>query len=72
MGDHALPPGDWKEGDHVPHVVSWQFLLGILVTLLCLTALTVIAAKVHLGSNRRTGSGEAPPSLSETPCGVSR
>ncbi len=55
MGDHALPPGDWKEGDHVPHVVSWQFLLGILVTLLCLTALTVVAAKVHLGSTLNVG-----------------
>ena len=52
MGDHAhaLPPGDWHEGDHIPHVVSWQFLLGILMALLVLTALTVAAARVDLGS----------------------
>lgn len=55
MGDHALPPGDWQEGDHVPHVVSWQFLLGILMTLLALTAVTVLAAKVDLGSTLNVG-----------------
>ena len=55
MGDHALPPGDWKEGDHVPHVVSWQFLLGILMTLLFLTFITVVAAKVDLGSTINVG-----------------
>ncbi|MEZ6189316.1 MAG: cytochrome C oxidase subunit IV family protein [Planctomycetota bacterium] len=55
MGDHALPPGDWHEGDHVPHVVSWQFLLGILISLLALTVLTVAAARVDLGSGLNIG-----------------
>jgi len=35
--------------DHKHHVSSWQFLTGVLVTLLILTGLTVAASRIDLG-----------------------
>lgn len=47
---HAADAGHAGHHHHKHHVSSWQFLTGVLVTLLFLTIVTVGASRIDLGS----------------------
>ena len=47
--EHAHDDHGHSEGDHGPHVVSWQLLTIIFLSLMVLTILTVAAINIDLG-----------------------